>query len=115
MKSIKVLCIVIFVFLVTYLPASYAGENFVTTEHLAVEDVDAFIAALAREEAGIGRGSYVTINNIEQKDNHATVECEFCYVESTFTNVKHAPKKIVFERTESGKWIHVATGMYLTK
>jgi hypothetical protein len=46
MKSIKVLCIVIFVFLVTYLPASYAGENFVTTEHLAVEDVDAFIAAL---------------------------------------------------------------------
>jgi hypothetical protein len=115
MKSIKVLFIVILVFSVAYLPGSYAEENFVTSENLSIKDVDVFIAALAREEAGIGRGSYVTINNIDQKDNRATVECEFCYVESTFTNVKHAPKKIVFERTESGKWIHVATGTYLTK
>jgi hypothetical protein len=115
MKIIKILVILIFVFSVVYLPASYAEEDFVTSKNLSIEDVDAFVAALAREEAGIGRGSYVTINNIEQKDNHATVECEFCYVEATFTNVKHAPKKIVFERTESGKWLHVATGMYLTK
>jgi hypothetical protein len=64
MKSIKVLCIVIFVFSVAYLPGSYAEENFVTSEKLSVEDVDVFIAALAREEAGIGRGSYVTINKI---------------------------------------------------
>lgn len=115
MKSIKVFVFLIVVFSVAYLQASYAGENFVTSEHLSIEDVDAFIAALAREEAGIGRGSYVTINKVNQKDNRAVVECEFCYVEATFTNVKHAPKKIVFERTESGKWIHVATGMYLTK
>jgi hypothetical protein len=99
MKSIKVLCIVIFVFSVAYLPGSYAEENFVTSEKLSVEDVDVFIAALAREEAGIGRGSYVTINKINQKDNRATVDCEFCYVEATFTNVKHKPKEIVFERT----------------
>lgn len=115
MKGIKVVVIVLFVFLVVCISGSYAGDKFVTSENLTVEDVDTFIAALAREEAGIGRGSYVTINRINQKDNRATVECEFCYVEATFTNVKHKPKEIVFERTESGTWIHVATGKYLTK
>jgi len=113
MKSIKILIVLIFVFSVAYLPGSYAEENYVTSENLCVNDVDGFIAALARDEAGID--SYVTINKINQKDNRATVECEFCYVEAVFTNVKHEPKEIVFEREESGKWLHVATGMYLTK
>ena len=113
MKSTKILAILIFVFLVVYLPSSYAEEAFVTSENLCVNDVDGFIAALARDEAGMA--SYVTINKINQKDNRATVECEFCFVEAVFTNVKHEPREIVFERTESGKWLHVATGTYLTK
>jgi len=114
MKSIKVFVILIFVFSVTYLPESYAGENFVTSEHLSIEDVKTFIATLADEELGIA-AIYVKIKNIKQKDNRATVECEFRYVEATFTNIAYKPRNVIFERTESGKWIHVATGRYLTK
>ena len=114
MKSIKVFVILIFVFSVTYLPESYAGEKFVTSEHLSIEDVKTFIATLADEELGIA-AIYVKIKNIKQKDNRATVECEFRYVEATFTNIAYKPRNVIFERTESGKWIHVATGRYLTK
>ena len=113
MKSIKMLIVLIFVFSVAYLPCSYAEENFVTSENLCINDVNEFIGALAREEAGMS--CYVTINEINQKDNRATVNCEFCYIESVFTAVKHEPKEIVFEREESGKWLHVATGTYLMK
>ena len=113
MKSIKVLIILIYVFSVAYLPCSYAEDIFVTSKNLCINDVDGFIGALARDEAGMS--CYVTINKINQKDNRATVDCEFCYIESVFTNVKHEPKEIVFEREESGKWLHVATGTYLTK
>jgi hypothetical protein len=113
MKSIKVFIVLIVVFSLAYLPSSYAEENYVTSENLCINDVDGFIAALARDEAGMS--CYVTINKIDQKDNRATVDCEFCYIEALFTTVKHETKEIVFERTESGKWVHVATGTYLTK
>ena len=115
MKSIKVFVILIFVFSVTYLPESYAGENFVTSEHLSIKDVKTFITTLAFKEDTIAGGSNVKIKNIKQKDNRATVECEFRYVETTFTNIAYKPRNVIFERTESGKWIHVATGRYLTK
>lgn len=115
MKSMTALLLVLFMVSATYISGSYAEDNFVTSENLTIEDVDTFISALAREEAGMVTGSYITIERIDQRNNRAVVECEFCYVEVTFTNVTHAPRNIVFERTESGRWIHVTTGMFLTK
>jgi hypothetical protein len=115
MKSIRVFVIVIFVFSVAYLPCSYAEENFVTSENLSSSDVEHFVEALFREETPIGSASQVTIEGIEQEGNRAVVNCDFCYPETPFASVKHVPRTVIFERTESGKWIHVATGKYLTK
>jgi len=115
MKNVKVVLIIIVVFSVAYLPCPYAGDNFVTSENLSLSDVEPFVEALFREETSLGSASHVTIEGIEQEDNRAVVNCDFCYTETPFANVKHEPRTVVFERTDSGKWLHVATGRYLTK
>jgi hypothetical protein len=115
MKSIKIFVIAIVVFSVAYLPCSYAEDNFVMSENLSLSDVEPFVEALFREETPIGSASLVTIEDIEQEGNRAVVNCDFCYPETPLSHVKHEPRRVVFERTESGKWIHFATGKYLTK
>jgi len=115
MKNMQRLFILILVLGVAYLPGVYAEENYVTSEKLSITDVKPFIEAQFLQETPIGEASGVTVKSIEQKGTRATVICDFCYPGTPFSSVKHELRNVIFERTESGKWINTASGKFLTK
>ena len=115
MKSVRVSVSFIVIFLIACITSSYAGENFVTSENLTSDDVKLFVETLFLNETSIGSASHVTIEDIEQKADCTIVNCDFSYTETPFANVKHEARTVTFKRTNSGKWIHVETGKYLTK
>jgi len=114
MKGIQRLIVAVLVLGVTYLPGAFAGENFVTADQLSISDVMPFVEAQFRDEVTVGSFTRVIITGIEHKGTRATVTCELCYPQ-TFSNVKHEPRTVIFERTVMGKWLNPASGKFLTK
>ena len=115
MKSVRIIVLIIVMYLMVCLSSSYAGENFVTSDNLSLNDVESFVENLFIKETSIGTASHVTIEDIEQKTDRAVVNCDFSYPETPFGKVKHETRTVIFEREGSGKWIHVESGEYLTK